>query len=63
MGKLRKSGHMGPKPDDYFAAGPFEFARYGKTMVGRSRMAAEQFEKIARLRPNSPWNYYNLGAL
>ena len=48
MGKLRKSGHMGPKPDDYFAAGPFEFARYGKTMVGRSRMAAEQFEKMQR---------------
>ncbi|HEX7854836.1 MAG TPA: SEC-C metal-binding domain-containing protein [Sphingobium sp.] len=43
MGKRRKSGITGPKPDDYFAAGPFEFARFGKMMVGRSRMAPQQF--------------------
>lgn len=43
MGKRRKSGTTGPKPDDYFAAGPFEFARFGKTMIGRSRGTPQQF--------------------
>lgn len=46
MGKRRKSGITGPTPDDYFAAGPFEFARFGKTMVGRSRMAPQQFADV-----------------
>jgi len=46
MGKRRKSGITGPAPDDYFAAGPFEFARFGKTMVGRSRMAPQQFADV-----------------
>ena len=54
MGKRRKSGITGPKPDDYFASGPFEFARFGKTMIGRSRMTSQQFANaqqrmIARL--------------
>lgn len=43
MGKQRKSGRRPAKPDDYFAAGPFEFARFGKTTIGRSRATAEQF--------------------
>ena len=46
MGKRRKSGITGPTPDDYFAAGPFEFARFGKTMVGRSRMPPRQFADV-----------------
>ncbi len=32
------------KPDDYFAAGPVEFARFGRLMIGRSRATQEQFE-------------------
>lgn len=43
MGKRRKSGINGRVPDEYYAAGPFEFARFGKTTVGRSRMTAKQF--------------------
>jgi hypothetical protein len=49
MGKRRKSGMIGPKPDDYFAAGPFEFARFGKTTIQRSRFDEKQFA-IARAR-------------
>lgn len=42
MGKRRKSGRKPVKPDDYFASGPFEFARFGKTTVARSHATAEQ---------------------
>ena len=42
MGKRRKSGQSSRRPDDYFAAGPFEFARFGKTTIGRSRATREQ---------------------
>ena len=38
MGRRRKSGLRGPEPDEYFASGPLEMARYGKTMVMRSRL-------------------------
>ena len=38
MGKCRKSGSRGPEPDDYFASGPLEMARFGKTMIMRSRL-------------------------
>ena len=44
MGKKRKSGFTGPPPDDYFAEGPFEMARFGKTTVMRSRLAETQFK-------------------
>lgn len=42
MGKRRKSGITGPKPDDYFASGPVEMVRFGKTMVMRSRLTESQ---------------------
>jgi preprotein translocase subunit SecA len=42
LGKRRKSGRRPAKPDDYFASGPFEFARFGKIVVGRSRATPEQ---------------------
>src|SRR5580700_1103473 len=44
MAKGRKSKRANKSPDDYFAAGPFEFARFGKLVVGRSRASAEQFD-------------------
>lgn len=40
--KKRKAKNI--KPDDYFAAGPMEFARFGRVMIGRSRATQEQFE-------------------
>ena len=46
MAKRRKKKNIKTLPDDYFAAGPFEFARFGKAMVSRSRANPEQFEKI-----------------
>lgn len=42
MAKRRKSGRGPVKPDDYFASGPFEFARFGKTVIGRSHATPEQ---------------------
>lgn len=44
MGRRRKSGSYGPKPDDYFASGPIEMARFGKTMVMRSRGTPAQHQ-------------------
>ncbi len=38
----RKKKHI--EPDDYFQAGPFEFARYGKFVIQRSNMTKDQFE-------------------
>jgi preprotein translocase subunit SecA len=32
------------KPDDYFAAGPMEFARFGRVVLGRSRATQEQLD-------------------
>ncbi|MGH6702874.1 MAG: YecA family protein [Bradyrhizobium sp.] len=43
MAKKKKRGRF-VKPDDYFTAGPFEFARFGKNAVMRSRATAEQIE-------------------
>lgn len=40
--KKRKAKYI--KPDDYFAAGPMEFARFGRLMISRSRATQEQFE-------------------
>ena len=42
-GRKRKSGHR--PPDDYFAAGPFEFARFGRVMVSRSRSSLEEWQQ------------------
>jgi preprotein translocase subunit SecA len=42
VAKRRKSGRGPVKPDDYFASGPFEFARFGKTVIGRSHATPEQ---------------------
>lgn len=45
-------GHKGKKkrikqiPDDCYAVGPFEFARFGKQIVGRLRANADQFDAM-----------------
>lgn len=44
MAKPNKRKAKYKKPDDYFAAGPMEFARFGRVMIGRSRATQEQFE-------------------
>lgn len=44
MAKPNKKKAKYKKPDDYFAAGPMEFARFGRVMIGRSRATQEQFE-------------------
>src|ERR1022692_5133140 len=55
MAKGRKSKRANRSPDDYFAAGPFEFARFGKLVVGRSRASSRQFEAVqARMADELP---------
>lgn len=44
MGKRRKSGQKFAKPDDYFAWGPFEIARFGKNLIWKSHATAAQVE-------------------
>lgn len=44
MAKPNKRKAKYKKPDDYFAAGPIEFARFGRFTIGRSRATQEQFE-------------------
>lgn len=44
MAKPNKRKAKYKKPDDYFAAGPIEFARFGRFMIGRSRATQEQHE-------------------
>ena len=44
MAKSKKRKARNTKPDDYFAAGPMEFARFGRLVIGRSRATQEQFE-------------------
>ncbi|MEX1153883.1 YecA family protein [Parvibaculum sp.] len=42
-------------PDDYFAAGPFEFARFGRLVVSRSRASIADWEAAnAKLAANLP---------
>ena len=41
----RKGKAKGRSPDDYFAAGPFEFARFGRVMVSRSRASLEEWQQ------------------
>jgi preprotein translocase subunit SecA len=45
LGKRRKSGLKFAKPDDYFAWGPFEIARFGKNLIWKSHATAEQVAK------------------
>jgi hypothetical protein len=47
MGKKlrRKQKSRSIAPDDYFAAGPVEFARFGRHVVSRSRASAADWEK------------------
>jgi hypothetical protein len=40
--KKRKAKNV--KPDDYFAARPMEFARFGRVVLGRSRPTQEQVD-------------------
>ena len=44
MAKSKKRKAKNVKPDDYFAAGPMEFARFGRVVVGRSRATQEQVD-------------------
>ncbi len=44
MAKSKKRKAKNIKPDDYFAGGPMEFARFGRLMIARSRATQEQFE-------------------
>ena len=42
-------------PDDHFAVGPFEFARFGRTVVSRSRASAAEWEAVnAKLAADVP---------
>jgi preprotein translocase subunit SecA len=43
LGKRRKSGQKFVKPDDYFAWGPFEMARFGKNLIWQSHATVEQY--------------------
>ncbi len=44
MAKSKKRKAKNVKPDDYFAAGPLEFARFGRVVLGRSRATQEQVD-------------------
>lgn len=57
MGKKRrrKQEVRSASPDDYFAAGPFEFARFGRFVLGRSRANSADWETAnAKLAANLP---------
>ncbi|HVX99643.1 MAG TPA: hypothetical protein VHA55_07610, partial [Pseudorhodoplanes sp.] len=43
--RRRKQKPRTDTPDDYFAAGPFEFARFGRLIVSRSRIGASDWEE------------------
>lgn len=44
MAKKDKRKTKYRKPDDYFAAGPMEFARFGRVAISRSRATQDQFD-------------------
>ena len=47
MGRQRKSGKKrGQVPDDYFAHGPIEFARFGRVLVARNNATESQHAEI-----------------
>lgn len=55
MKNKRKRRRIKEDPDDYFAAGPIEFARFGKMVVGRSRADASQLGAVhAKMAENLP---------
>ncbi|HEY1748816.1 MAG TPA: SEC-C metal-binding domain-containing protein [Xanthobacteraceae bacterium] len=49
MTERKRTGRRAITPDDYFTAGPFEFARFGKFMTMRSHASAEDV-KVAQAR-------------
>ena len=60
--KKRKAKKI--KPDDYFAAGPMEFAQFGRLVIGRSRATQEQFEAAqARMVAQYPITVTEIDAL
>jgi preprotein translocase subunit SecA len=44
--KRRKSGQRFTKPDDYFAWGPFEIARFGKNLIWKSHATATDIAAV-----------------
>ncbi|MDR7115819.1 hypothetical protein [Caulobacter sp. BE254] len=46
MGRKRKSGRRGTQPDEMFSAGPFEFARFGRLVLGRNNMTVADHAKV-----------------
>ena len=44
MAKSKKRKAKNIKPDEYFAAGPMELARFGRVVLGRSRATQEQVD-------------------
>jgi preprotein translocase subunit SecA len=60
--KKRKAKNL--KPDNYFAAGPMEFAQFGRLVIGRSRATQEQFEAAqARMVAQYPITVSEIDAL
>jgi preprotein translocase subunit SecA len=55
MGRRRKSGKRGQQPDDYFAKGPLELARFGRVIIGRMNASEQQHAEMqARLAASYP---------
>ena len=48
MNKQRKKTAKRVKPDDYFASGPFEFARFGKLAIVKSHLTEKQLAEAQR---------------
>lgn len=64
MAKSKKRKVKKVKPDDYFAAGPMEFARFGRITIGRSRATQQEFEAAqARMVAEYPITVKEINAL
>jgi preprotein translocase subunit SecA len=64
VAKPKKKKAKKVKPDDYFTAGPMEFARFGKLVLSRSRATQEQFESAqARMVAQYPITIGEIGTL
>lgn len=64
MAKPKKKKAKKVKPDDYFAAGPMEFARFGRVVIGRSRATQEQADTAqARMVAQFPITVGEINAL
>ncbi len=48
MNKQRKKSVKRVKPDDYFASGPFEFARFGKLAIVKSHLTEKQIAEAQK---------------